>query len=458
MKWYQNLKISNKLLLETMVVLVLALFLGAFLVIYLLTLNTVQAKIIAWIAAAVILICAGSVAATGAHLTNMIVKSLVKIKTAVDMISEGNLNVDAVLEEKESMMRRKDEIGALTTALDKLIISMRQQVQLTNSIADGDLTPVIELRSENDVVGKAYSRLLKSLNDLVISVVKATKLVTENSSLLSSSSSALSQRAVKQASTIQQLHDSLEQIEQQTKNNAQKAEDVNKLAKSAEATATAGNNEMRDMLSAMEEINQSSANINRIIKVIDDIAFQTNILALNAAVEAARAGQHGKGFAVVAEEVRKLAARSANAAKDTTELIEGSVTKVEAGTRIALSTAEELKQIVDQVKQASGLIGDIAAASKTQAAGISEIGEIITRVSKVVQFNANAAEQSAATSEQLAFEAEKLDKDASAFIINRKAYATAFNLKSKAAVKDKTAAIPEPAVKPALSDGDFGKY
>lgn len=458
MKWYQNLKISNKLLLQTLAVLVLALLLGAFLFIYLLTLNNVQANIIAWVAAAVILICVGIVAATGAHLTNVIVKSLMKIKTAVEMISEGNLNVDAVLEEKEIMMQRKDEIGALTTALDKLIKNMRQQVQLTESIADGDLTPVVEIKSEKDVVGKAYSRLLKSLNDLVISIVKATQQVTENSSVLSSSSAALSQRAVKQASTIQQLLASLGQIEQQTNKNAQKAEDANKLAKGAEATAAAGNNEMRDMLSAMEEINQSSANINRIIKVIDDIAFQTNILALNAAVEAARAGQHGKGFAVVAEEVRKLAARSADAAKDTTELIEGSVTKVEAGTRIALSTAEELKQIVDQVKQASTLIGDIAVASKTQATGISEIGDIITRVSKVVQFNASAAQESAATSEQLAFEAVKLDKDASAFVINRKAYAAAFNLKAKTADKEKIAAISQPAVKTALTGGDFGKY
>lgn len=458
MKWYQNLKISNKLMLETILILILAFLFGAYLVTYLLSINTVQANIAAIIVIAFVLVIVAIIAAISVHLSNSIVRPLAKIKTVVDMISEGNLNVDAVLTEKKDMLKREDEIGDLTQSLDKLVKSMLLQIQMTNGIADGDLTPIVEIRSENDVVGMAYSRLLKNLNDLVIVIVKTTQQVTDNSSLLSASSSALSQRAVNQAETIHNLHTSLEGIQGQTNNNAEKAKEANKLAKSAEVTASAGNNEMRDMLGAMEEINKSSANINRIIKVIDDIAFQTNILALNAAVEAARAGQHGKGFAVVAEEVRKLAARSADAARDTTELIEGSVSKVEAGTRIALSTAGELKQIVEQVKQASALIGEIAVASKTQADGISEVSDIITRVSKVVQFNATAAKESAATSEQLAAEADKLDKEASSFIINRKAYAEAFNLKSKKiADKTKTAALSRPTVQ-SIGSGNFGKY
>ena len=219
---------------------------------------------------------------------------------------------------------------------------------------------------------------------------------------------ALSQGATEQASSIEELSASIEQVSSQTKTNAENANKANNLAEQAKNYAITGNTQMQGMLKAMDDINESSSNINKIIKVIDDIDFQTNILALNAAVEAARAGQYGKGFAVVAEEVRTLAGRSANAAKETTALIEDSIKKVVEGTRIAKETADALEKIVDQVKTVSDLVSDINSASNEQATAIAQIDQGIMQVSQVVQENSATSEQSAAASEELSGQAEVL--------------------------------------------------
>lgn len=298
---------------------------------------------------------------------------------------------------------------------------LNKLVDASKKIAEGDLdvTVDVDTKDEVGVLAQTFRRMTDNINDAMTNINTASEQVASGAKQVSDSSMALSQGATEQASSIEELTASLEEISSQTKLNAQNANQANELAEAAKTNAAQGNSQMKEMLKAMEEINDSSSNISKIIKVIDEIAFQTNILALNAAVEAARAGQHGKGFAVVAEEVRNLAARSANAAKETTDMIEGSIKKVEGGTRIANETANALNKIVEGVAKAATLVGDIAVASNEQASGIAQINQGIMQVSQVVQTNSATSEESAAASEELSSQAELLRESVSRFKLKK---------------------------------------
>ena len=402
----------------------------------------------------------------GLLISRTISKPINHMVAAANRLALGD--VDARVE-----VSSKDETGHLGEAFQRMIANIRSQAVTAERIADGDLTVEVKVSSENDLLGLKLSEMVAKNNEVLSNIAAASEQVASGSKQISDASIALSQGATEQASSVEELTASLEEISAQTKINAENANKANDLAEIAKNNALKGNSQMKEMQNAMEDINVSSTNISKIIKVIDEIAFQTNILALNAAVEAARAGQHGKGFAVVAEEVRNLAARSANAAKETTDMIEGSIQKVEIGTRFANETAEALNKIVDDVATAAALVNNIAIASNEQAIGIEQINQGILQVSQVVQTNSATSEESAAASEELNGQAELLKDTVSRFKIKRvnakydrmdeispevlQMLQNKYN-KMNAQTVDASSEKKEKKLKISLSDGEYGKY
>lgn len=224
---------------------------------------------------------------------------------------------------------------------------LNQMVYVAQQIADGNLTAEIKNESRDEIgqLASSFENMINSLNQLIAGIKSASEQVALGAKQLSDASQSLAEGASEQASVIEELNASIEEVSTQTKQNAHNVEEASKFANQVKGDARHGIEQMQEMIKAMEEINTVSSNISKIIKAIDEIAFQTNILALNAAVEAARAGSYGKGFAVVAEEVRNLATRSANAAKETSELIETTIKKIETGNIIAKQTQSALDKI-----------------------------------------------------------------------------------------------------------------
>lgn len=315
--------------------------------------------------------------------------------------------------------------AAIKTALNETIQNMRSYVSeisgVLAEISEGNLNLAITADYKGDFIEikNSLNNIIVTLSQVMGDINDAAEQVSSGSRQVSEGSQALSQGSTLQASSIQELTASISEIAEQTKRNAVNANQAHELASTVKDNAEEGNDRMKSMLNSMDVINESSANIAKIIKVIDDIAFQTNILALNAAVEAARAGQHGKGFAVVAEEVRNLASRSAAAARETAELIEGSIGKVQAGTMLANETASSLNEIVQGIERASAIVGEIANASNEQASAITQVNKGIEKVSEVVQNNSATAEESAAASEELSSQAELLKEMMGRFQLNK---------------------------------------
>jgi len=348
------------------------------------------------------------------------VNPLLKLQKAADRIADGDLDVQVSI-------GSKNEIGQVATAISRTVNRLKEYKSYIDEItvaldqiAVGNL--VFDLRC--DYVGEftkiklSLENIRETLSYIFSEIGETADQVAGGSDQVASAAQMLAQGATEQSGTVQQLLESMTEISDKVKATAQNASNASQLAIRSSDEVENGNGQMQQMILAMNEIDESANQIGKIIKTIEDIAFQTNILALNAAVEAARAGTAGRGFAVVAEEVRNLANKSSEAAQSTAALIQGTIDSIQNGTKIVQATAGSLNAIIDSTKQTTELIQEISDASNDQATSIRQVTQGMDQIANVVQSNSAAAEESAASSEELNAQAQKLKTLVSTFHVN----------------------------------------
>ena len=313
-----------------------------------------------------------------------------------------------------------DEIAQMGRSLDRFADSLQQEVVTPlQQLAQGDLTFSVKPRDEADQLRGALRTLGDDLNAMVGRIQGAGEQIAGGSAQVADASQSLSQGATEQASSLEEIAASMTEISAQIRSSADNAGKATQLAGAARTAADKGNAQVGEMIAAIRDIGASGQSTLRIIKVIDEIAFQTNLLALNAAVEAARAGVHGKGFAVVAEEVRNLAARSAQAARETAELIEGTVSRTDRGMQVADQTGAALQEIVRVVDQVGHLVTEIATAAGEQSEGVAQTSQGLSQIDQVTQQNTANAEEIAASAEELSSQAGELRQLLSRFTLRQ---------------------------------------